>query len=106
MAGLTPLQLLPTTYSGSRQTLEGKEKSRIRGRQVGSQLHPCGARSEPQTCGRGRDSPVSQEFQGVPVGQGGQCHPARTSEELRTSPSPPSFYNPAPSPGGFYIKIS
>lgn len=76
---LIPLQLLPTTYFGSRQALEGKDRTRIRGRQVGSKLHPCGVRSEPQTCGRGKDSPVSREFQGVPVGQGGQCHPARTT---------------------------
>lgn len=46
--------LLPTTYFGSRQALEGKDKSSLRGRQVGSKLHPCGARSEPQTCSGGR----------------------------------------------------
>lgn len=104
MAGLIPLQLLPTAYFGSRRALEGKDQTRVRGRQVGSKLLPCGVRSEPQTCGRGKDSPVSREFQGVPVGQGGQCHPARTTEELRTIPQSCIFYNPAPSPGGFYIE--
>lgn len=53
MAGLTLLQLLPTTYFGSRQALEGKEKSRIRGRQVGSQLHPSlGPGVNPKPAGR------------------------------------------------------
>lgn len=108
MAGLIPLRLLPTTYFGSGQALEGKDKTRIRGRQVGSKPHPCGASSEPQTCGRGKDSPVSRESQGVPSGRGGHCHPAGTPEQVRalhrTSPSPASFSNPLPSPGGFYME--
>lgn len=50
-AGLTPLQLLPTTHFGSGRALEGKDRTRVRGGQVGAEPQPCGASSGPQTCG-------------------------------------------------------
>lgn len=93
--------LLPTTYFGSRQALEGKDKSRLRGRQVGSKLHPCGARSEPQTC-PGEGLTGVPGIPGCPRGPGGPVSPCKDTRAAQGAaqdiPQPCILLQPTPFP--------
>lgn len=62
---------------------------------------PTGPGVNPKPAGRVKDSPVSQGCQGVPVGQGGHCHPADTRKgqgAARGNPQPYVLLQPSPFP--------